>query len=57
MISLFLCIMGSSSPFKAIRQNLAEAQRVVAGSGSEEDKIEARIGLEVYEALQHSVTS
>lgn len=49
--------MGSSSPFKAIRQNLAEAQRVVAGSGSEEDKIEARIGLEVYEALQHSVTS
>ena len=44
-------------PSKAIRQNLAEAQRVVAGSGSEEDKIEARIELEVYEALQHHVTS
>jgi len=42
---------------EAIRQNLAEAQRVVAGSGSEEDKIEARIELEVYEALQHHVTS
>ncbi|KAF8332836.1 epsilon subunit of F1F0-ATP synthase N-terminal domain-containing protein [Cantharellus anzutake] len=42
---------------EAIRSNLAEAQRVIAGSGSEEEKIEARIELEVYEALQHHVTS
>jgi F-type H+-transporting ATPase subunit delta len=42
---------------QAIRANLAEAQKVAAGSGSEEDKIEARIEMEVYEALQHAVVS
>ncbi|KAF8495855.1 ATP synthase subunit delta, partial [Gautieria morchelliformis] len=40
---------------EAIRANLAEAQKVAAGNGSEEDKIEARIEMEVYEALQHAV--
>ncbi|KLO14285.1 ATP-synthase delta-subunit [Schizopora paradoxa] len=42
---------------EAIRSNLAEAQKVAAGSGSEEDKMEARIEIDVYEALQHAVSS
>ncbi|KAF8578010.1 epsilon subunit of F1F0-ATP synthase N-terminal domain-containing protein [Ramaria rubella] len=42
---------------EAIRANLAEAQKVAAGSGSEEDKVEARIEADVYEALQHAVAS
>lgn len=37
---------------EAVRSNLAEAQRVAGGSGSEEEVAEARIELEVYEALQ-----
>ena len=37
---------------EAVRSNLAEAQRVASGSGSEEEVAEARIELEVYEALQ-----
>jgi len=41
----------------SIRKNISEAQRVVNGNGSEEDKIEARIELEVYEALTHHVTN
>jgi len=40
-----------------VRRNMSEAQKVVNGSGSEEDKIEARIELEVYEALAHHVTN
>ena len=47
----------SSVSIQAIRSNLAEAQRVVAGNGSEEDKLEARIEIDVYEALQHAVGS
>ncbi|KII92771.1 hypothetical protein PLICRDRAFT_155575 [Plicaturopsis crispa FD-325 SS-3] len=42
---------------EAIRANLAEAQKVAAGNGSEEDKMEAQIEAEVYEALQHAVAS
>ncbi|KAF8320679.1 putative ATP synthase delta chain precursor, mitochondrial [Clavulina sp. PMI_390] len=41
----------------SIRKNLTEAQRVANGSGSEEDKVEARIEVEVYEALSHHVTN
>lgn len=41
--------------FKAVRSNLQEALRVAAGNGSEEDKLEARIEADVYEALQHAL--
>ncbi|GAA6063753.1 hypothetical protein JCM10212_005711, partial [Sporobolomyces blumeae] len=37
---------------EAIRSGLAEAQRVAGGSGSEEEKAEAAIEVQVYEALQ-----
>lgn len=39
-------------PFQAIRSGLAEAQRVAGGSGTEEEKAEAQIEVQVYEALQ-----
>ncbi|KAF4567621.1 delta subunit of the central stalk of mitochondrial F1F0 ATP synthase, atp16 [Pleurotus pulmonarius] len=42
---------------EAIRTNLQEALRVASGNGSEEDKLEARIEADVYEALQHAVSS
>ncbi|KAF8513162.1 epsilon subunit of F1F0-ATP synthase N-terminal domain-containing protein [Hysterangium stoloniferum] len=42
---------------EAIRANLAEAQKVAAGAGSEEEKLEARIEVDVYEALQHAVST
>lgn len=42
---------------EAIRANLQEALKVAAGNGSEEVKLEARIEADVYEALQHAVTS
>ena len=37
---------------QAVRANLAEATRVVNGTGSDKDKMEARIEAQVYEALQ-----
>ncbi|GAA5993371.1 hypothetical protein JCM10908_002633 [Rhodotorula pacifica] len=37
---------------EAIRSGLAEAQRVAGGSGTEEEKAEAQIEVQVYEALQ-----
>ena len=40
---------------QAVRANLAEAQKVLSGSGSEEDKAEARIEADVYEALQYAL--
>ncbi|KIP11597.1 hypothetical protein PHLGIDRAFT_63599 [Phlebiopsis gigantea 11061_1 CR5-6] len=40
---------------EAVRANLQEAQRVAAGNGSEEDKLEAQVEVEVYEALQHAL--
>ncbi|GAA5835954.1 hypothetical protein JCM11251_006612 [Rhodosporidiobolus azoricus] len=43
--------LDSFSP-EAIRSGLAEAQRVAAGSGTEEEKAEAQIEVQVYEALQ-----
>lgn len=46
-----------TSWFKAVRANLQEALRVSAGNGSEEDKLEARIEADVYEALQHALSS
>ena len=42
---------------EAIRANLQDALKVAAGNGTEEDKVEARIEAEVYEALQHAVGS
>jgi F-type H+-transporting ATPase subunit delta len=36
---------------------LSEAQKIAAGNGSEADKAEAQIEVEVYEALQHAVSS
>jgi len=44
----------SFSP-EAVRANLQDAQKVIAGNGSEEEKVEARIEADVYEALQHAL--
>ena len=41
---------------QAIRSGLAEAQRVAAGAGSEVEKAEARVEVEVFEAIQQSMT-
>jgi F-type H+-transporting ATPase subunit delta len=43
--------------FQAVRANLQEAQKVLSGNGSEEDKAEARIEADVYESLQHALTT
>lgn len=40
---------------QAVRANLHEAQKVLSGNGSEEDKAEARVEADVYEALQHAL--
>ncbi|KAH7108274.1 ATP-synthase delta-subunit [Auriculariales sp. MPI-PUGE-AT-0066] len=37
---------------EAVRSNLAEALKIVNGNGSEEDKLEARVEADVYEAIQ-----
>lgn len=37
---------------EAMRSGLADAQRVAGGSGSEEEIAEAKIEVEVYQALQ-----
>ncbi|KIM69774.1 hypothetical protein SCLCIDRAFT_1208303 [Scleroderma citrinum Foug A] len=42
---------------EAVRTNLHEALKVAAGNGSEEEKMEARIEADVYEALQHALGS
>ncbi|PCH43387.1 hypothetical protein WOLCODRAFT_164398 [Wolfiporia cocos MD-104 SS10] len=42
---------------EAVRANLQEALKVAAGNGSEEDKMEARIEADVYEALQHALST
>jgi len=42
---------------EAVRANLAESQKVIAGNGSEKDKAEARIEADVYEALQYAVAN
>ena len=50
----------SSTSFRshqAVRANLAEALKVAGGNGSEEDKLEARIEADVYEALQHAIAT
>ncbi|KAG6330348.1 hypothetical protein ID866_8740 [Astraeus odoratus] len=46
----------SFSP-EAVRANLQEALKVVAGNGSEEEKMEARIEADVYESLQHALAT
>ena len=43
--------------FQAVRANLQEAQKVLSGNGSEEDKAEARIEADVYESLQHALST
>lgn len=40
-----------------MRANLQEALRVANGNGSEDDKLEARIEADVYEALQYALGS
>ena len=40
---------------QAVRAGLAEAQKVAAGSGSEVEKAEAQVEVEVFEALQLSM--
>lgn len=40
-----------------MRAGLADAQKVLSGSGSEADKAEARIEADVYESLQYSMGS
>ena len=40
---------------QAVRANFQEAQKVLSGNGSEEDKAEARIEADVYESLQHAL--
>lgn len=42
-------------PLQAVRANLQEAQKVLGGNGSEEDKAEARVEADVYESLQHAL--
>jgi F-type H+-transporting ATPase subunit delta len=41
---------------QAVRANLAEANKVLAGNASEEAKAEARIEADVYEALQAALS-
>jgi len=40
---------------EAVRANLHEAQKVLGGNSPEEDKAEARIQADVFEALQHAL--
>jgi F-type H+-transporting ATPase subunit delta len=40
---------------EAVRAGLADAQKVASGSGSEEEVAEAKIEVEVFEALQVSL--
>ena len=40
---------------QAVRANLQEALKVANGNGSEQDKLEARIEADVYEAIQHAL--
>ncbi|KIY74337.1 epsilon subunit of F1F0-ATP synthase N-terminal domain-containing protein [Cylindrobasidium torrendii FP15055 ss-10] len=40
---------------EAVRANLAEAEKVLAGNGSEADKMEAEIESEVYTAIQFAL--
>lgn len=47
--------LDSFSP-DAVRQGLAEAQRVASGSGSPEEKAEAEIEVEVYSAIQSALS-
>ncbi|GHJ86066.1 hypothetical protein NliqN6_2468 [Naganishia liquefaciens] len=46
--------MDNFSP-EAVRSGLAEAQRVLSSSASEQDKAEARVEVEVFEALQSAL--
>ncbi|KAG8915833.1 delta subunit of the central stalk of mitochondrial F1F0 ATP synthase, atp16 [Tulasnella sp. 419] len=41
---------------EVVRANLADAQKVLSGNGSEAEKAEARVEADVYEALQHALS-
>ena len=41
---------------EAIKSGLAEAQRIVSGSGPETEKAIAKVEIEVYETLQTALT-
>ncbi|KAF5317424.1 hypothetical protein D9611_003917 [Ephemerocybe angulata] len=41
---------------EAVRSNLAEASKIAAGNGSEEEKVAARIEADVYESLQAALS-
>lgn len=41
---------------QAVRANLAEASKIAAGNGSEEEKVAARIEADVYESLQAALS-
>ena len=52
---LILYILMASLSMQAVRANLQEALKVANGNGSEQDKLEARIEADVYEAIQHAL--
>ena len=52
---LILYILMISLSMQAVRANLQEALKVANGNGSEQDKLEARIEADVYEAIQHAL--
>ena len=54
-IWLMCYILTASSFMQAVRANLQEALKVANGNGSEQDKLEARIEADVYEAIQHAL--
>lgn len=49
-----MCTLGESqaNEEQAVRNQIAEAQKIANGSGSEQDIAEAKIELEVLESLQ-----
>jgi F-type H+-transporting ATPase subunit delta len=40
---------------KAVRSNLQEALKIAGGSGSEAEKMEARVEADVYESIQQAL--
>ena len=40
---------------QAVRSNLQEALKAASATGSEADRMEARVEADVYEALQHAL--
>jgi len=60
LVGLTTCILykpNCPGVLQAIRTNLAEVQKIIAGNGTEEQKAEARVEAEVYESLQHAIAT